>query len=75
MIPEPVVQVRAGCALPSGISERCKITVRDHYNVPGWICDEIATGFGRTGKLFASVNTPVYHQTLCVPEKLSPAVI
>src|SRR3954465_1496458 len=67
---EPLVQGAAGVIThPPGYLRRIAKTCRD-YGVL-LICDEVATGFGRTGSLFASEQERVVPDILCLAKGLS----
>jgi adenosylmethionine-8-amino-7-oxononanoate aminotransferase len=65
VIIEPLVQGAAGMQLcePADLA-RLAATCRDHDVL--LICDEIATGFGRTGTLFASEAADIRPDLLCL---------
>jgi adenosylmethionine-8-amino-7-oxononanoate aminotransferase len=70
MIVEPLVQGAAGILVhPPGylrsVRERC-----DAHGVL-LICDEVATGFGRTGRMFACEHEAVEPDLLCVAKGLT----
>jgi adenosylmethionine---8-amino-7-oxononanoate aminotransferase len=70
MIVEPLVQGAAGILIhPPGylrwVRERC-----DAHGVL-LICDEVATGFGRTGRMFACEHEAVEPDLLCVAKGLT----
>lgn len=69
-IVEPLVQGAAGMRLQppgflKGIRELC-----DEFNVL-FICDEVATGFGRTGKMFAVEHEDITPDFLCLAKGIS----
>jgi len=65
VIVEPLVQGAAGMLLqPPGYLRRVR-ELCDEYRVL-LICDEVATGFGRTGKMFACQHEDVTPDLLCV---------
>jgi adenosylmethionine-8-amino-7-oxononanoate aminotransferase len=70
VIVEPVVQGAAGMQLaaPTAIA-RLADACRDHDVL--LICDEVATGFGRTGTLFASQQCGVRPDVLCLGKGLT----
>jgi adenosylmethionine-8-amino-7-oxononanoate aminotransferase len=70
MIVEPLVQGAAGILVqPAGylraVRERC-----DAHGVL-LICDEVATGFGRTGRMFACEHEDVRPDLLCIAKGLT----
>jgi adenosylmethionine---8-amino-7-oxononanoate aminotransferase len=70
VVVEPLVQGAAGMLLaPPGylrhVRELC-----DAHGVP-LICDEVATGFGRTGRMFACEHEQVTPDLLCVGKGLT----
>ena len=70
VIVEPLVQGAAGMLLqPPGYLRR----VRELCDEAGilLICDEVATGFGRTGKLFACEHEDVAPDLLCLAKGLT----
>ncbi|GAC1605620.1 MAG: adenosylmethionine--8-amino-7-oxononanoate transaminase [Myxococcales bacterium] len=70
LIIEPVIQGAAGMiAHPPGYLARIAKACRDNGVL--LICDEVATGFGRTGTLFASEQEGVVPDLLCVAKGLS----
>lgn len=71
---EPLVQGAAGIwpQPPSylrGIRALC-----DRYDVL-WVCDEVATGFGRTGSMFAIDHAGVVPDLLCLAKGLSGGML
>jgi adenosylmethionine---8-amino-7-oxononanoate aminotransferase len=70
VIVEPLVQGAAGMLLaPEGYLRR----VRELCDAHGvlLICDEVATGFGRTGRMFACAHEDVAPDLLCVGKGLT----
>jgi adenosylmethionine-8-amino-7-oxononanoate aminotransferase len=70
VIVEPLVQGAAGMLMqPDGYLRR----VREHCDEHGvlLICDEVATGFGRTGRMFACEHEHVTPDLLCVGKGLT----
>jgi adenosylmethionine-8-amino-7-oxononanoate aminotransferase len=67
---EPIVQGAAGMIVhPSGFLAQVR-RLATHYNTL-LICDEVATGFGRTGKMFAAEYEAVQPDLMCVAKGIS----
>jgi adenosylmethionine-8-amino-7-oxononanoate aminotransferase len=70
VIVEPVMQGAAGMiAQPPGYLARVEAACRKHDVL--LICDEVATGFGRTGTLFACEQEGVHPDLLCIAKGLT----
>ncbi len=66
VIVEPIVQAAAGMRLvPKAMYDE----LRETRTLV--ICDEVATGFGRTGTMFAFEQTPLHPDIVCVGKGLS----
>lgn len=70
MIVEPLIQGAAGMLLqPKGFLKAVR-KLCTKYNVL-LICDEVATGFGRTGKMFAAEHEKVSPDIMCLAKGLT----
>jgi adenosylmethionine---8-amino-7-oxononanoate aminotransferase len=70
LVVEPLVQGAAGMLTqPRGFLRRLAALCREHEVL--LICDEVATGFGRTGTLFAVEQEEVRPDFLCLAKGLS----
>ncbi|MBF0522777.1 MAG: adenosylmethionine--8-amino-7-oxononanoate transaminase [Candidatus Omnitrophica bacterium] len=70
LIVEPIVQGAAGMIMwPDGVLKRMEELCKK-YNVI-FIVDEVATGFGRTGKMFACEHEDVHPDILCLAKGIT----
>jgi adenosylmethionine---8-amino-7-oxononanoate aminotransferase len=70
LVVEPLIQGAAGMLTqPPGFLRRLSKLCREHEVL--LICDEVATGFGRTGTLFAVEQEAVQPDFLCLAKGLS----
>lgn len=74
VVVEPLVQGAAGMIVwPDGVLKRIKDLCEKHEVF--LIADEVATGFGRTGKMFACEHENVTPDFLCLAKGLSGGVL
>ena len=70
MIIEPLIQAAAGMLLqPKGFLKGVR-KLCNKYNIL-LICDEVATGFGRTGKMFACEHENISPDIMCLAKGLT----
>jgi adenosylmethionine-8-amino-7-oxononanoate aminotransferase len=70
MIVEPMVQAAAGMiTMPKGYLKAVR-SLCDKYEIT-LICDEVAAGFGRTGKMFACEHEKISPDIMCVAKSIT----
>jgi len=67
---EPLVQAAAGMKIYSPVYLQKLRTLCNEYNVH-LIADEIAVGYGRTGKMFACNHAGITHDLMCLSKGLT----
>lgn len=67
---EPIVQGAAGMIMwPKGVLKRFRDICRKHEVI--FIADEVATGFGRTGRMFACEHEDVVPDIMCLAKGIT----
>ncbi len=74
VIAEPLVQGAAGMRMHGPELLQTIRAVCDRHDVP-WIADEVMTGFGRTGAVFACSHAGVRPDLMCVAKGLTGGVL
>jgi len=70
LVVEPLIQGAGGMIVhPPGFLKGLEQICRDHHIL--LICDEVATGFGRTGKMFACEHEDVHPDMMALAKGLS----
>lgn len=70
VVMEPLVQGAAGMIVhPEGFLKQVESLCREYRIL--LICDEVATGFGRTGKMFACEHEHAHPDVMCLAKGLS----
>lgn len=70
LIIEPMIQGASGMiTMPVGYMKRIERACKDNGVL--LILDEVATGFGRTGKMFAAFHEDIYPDAMCVAKGIT----
>ncbi|MBI3315057.1 MAG: adenosylmethionine--8-amino-7-oxononanoate transaminase, partial [Candidatus Omnitrophica bacterium] len=70
LVVEPLVQAAAGMLMwPDGVLKKMRALTKEHDVF--LIADEVATGFGRTGKMFACAHEKVTPDFLCLAKGIT----